>query len=107
MIIAKFVPILGAILFVTGLVYLIYTSVWESLDQTMRLGVGFFVSLVIIGSAFSFSDKLRYFADVVMGGGILLLYGTLIYGSRTTGAAIALIPEIATLVTAFFFTVAV
>lgn len=107
MIIAKFVPILGAILFVTGLGYLIYTSVWESMDQAMRLGVGFFVSIVIIGSAFSFSDKLRYFADVIMGGGILLLYGTLIYGSRTTDIAIALIPEMVTLITAFFFTLAV
>lgn len=77
------------------------------MDQTMRLGIGFFVSVVIIGSAFSFSEKLRYFADVVMGGGILLLYGTLIYGSRTTDAATAAIPEVATLVTAFLFTLAV
>jgi hypothetical protein len=37
------------------------------MDQTMRLGVGFFLSVVIIGSAFSFSERLRYFADVVMG----------------------------------------
>lgn len=67
MIIAKFLPIIGAILFVTGLGYLIYTSVWESLGVTMRLGIGFFVSIGIIGTAFSFSDKLRYFADVIMG----------------------------------------
>ena len=73
----------------------------------MRLGIGFFLSVVIIGSAFSFSEKLRYFADVVMGGGILLLYATLIYGSRTTDAATALIPEVATLVTAFLFTLVV
>jgi len=106
-IIAKFVPILGALLFITGLGYLIYTSVWEAMDQTMRLGIGFFVSLVIIGSAFSFSEKLRYFADIVMGGWILLLYGTLIYGSRTTDVAMAAIPEVATLVTAFLFTLAV
>lgn len=106
-IIAKFVPILGALLFITGLGYLIYTSVWEAMDQSMRLGVWFFVSVVIIGSAFSFSEKLRYFADVVMGGWILLLYGTLIYGSRTADAAQAMIPEVATLVTAFLFTLAV
>jgi hypothetical protein len=106
-IIAKFVPILGALLFITGLGYLIYTSVWEAMDQTMRLGVGFFVSVVIIGSAFSFSERLRYFADVVMGWGILLLYATLIYGSRTTDVATAAIPEVATLVTAFLFTLVV
>lgn len=107
MIIAKFVPILGALLFITGLGYLIYTSVWEALDQTVRLGIGFFVSVMIIGSAFSFSEKLRYFADVIMWAGILLLYGTLIYGSRTTDVATAVIPEIATIVTAFAFTVLV
>jgi hypothetical protein len=62
---------------------------------------------MIIGSAFSFSDKLRYFADIVLGSGILLLYGTLIYGSRTSDAAQALIPEVATLITAFIFTLVV
>ena len=67
MVIAKFIPIIGALLFVTGLGYLIYTSVWESLPTMMRLSVGFFVSLAIIGTAFSFAEKLRYFADVVMG----------------------------------------
>jgi len=39
MVIAKFLPIIGAILFVTGLGYLIYTSVWDSLTIMMRLGV--------------------------------------------------------------------
>lgn len=108
MVIAKFLPIIGAILFITGLGYLIYTSVWESLGVTMRLGIGFFVSIGIIGTAFSFSDKLRYFADVVMGWWILLLYGTLLYGSRTTDLATsATIPEIATLITAFIFTLGV
>jgi hypothetical protein len=107
MVIAKFIPIIGALLFVTGLGYLIYTSVWQDLGITMRLGLGFFTSIAIIGTAFSFSDKLRYFADVVIGAGILLLYGTLLYGSRTTDLAIAAIPEVATLVTAFVFTLGV
>ncbi len=108
MVIAKFLPIIGALLFITGLGYLIYTSVWESLGTMMRLGLGFFVSILIIGTAFSFSEKLKYFADVVMGWGILLLYGTLLYGSRTTDlATVAVIPEVATLVTAFIFTLGV
>lgn len=42
-----------------------------------------------------------------MGGGILLLYGTLIYGSRTTDFSQAVIPEVATIVTAFLFTLAI
>lgn len=107
MIIAKFIPIIGALLFVTGLGYLIYTSVWQDISITMRLGLGFFTSIVIIGTAFSFSDKLKYFADVIIGAGILLLYGTLLYGSRTTDLAVAAIPEVATLVTAFIFTLGV
>jgi Predicted membrane protein (DUF2339) len=107
MVIARFIPIIGALLFITGLWYLIYTSIWQDLAVTMRLGVGFFVSVAIIGTAFSLSDKLRYFADVVMGGGILLLYGTLLYGSRTTDIAVAAIPEVMTLVTAFIFTLGV
>lgn len=63
--------------------------------------------MTIIGGAFSFSDRLRYFADITIGAGVLLLYGTLIYGSRTTDLAAAVIPETATLVTAFLFTIAV
>ncbi len=37
MVIAKFLPIIGAILFITGLGYLIYTSVWDSMGEMMRL----------------------------------------------------------------------
>ncbi len=107
MIIAKFLPIIGAILFVTGLGYLIYTSVWAWLEDNTRLWIGFFVSILIIWTAFSFAEKLRYLADVVMGWWILLLYGTLLYGSRATDSASAIIPEVATLVTAFIFTLGV
>lgn len=106
-IIAKFVPILGAILFITWFWYLIYTSVWEAMSQAIRLWIWFFASFVIIGAWFSFSERLRYFSDVFIWGWILLLYGTLIYGSRTTDLAVAIIPEVATLVTAFIFTIIV
>lgn len=68
MIIAKFLPIIGVILFITGLGYLIYDSVWNELLITMKLAIGFFVSILIIGTAFSFSEKLRYLADVAIGG---------------------------------------
>ena len=103
-IIAKFVPVIWALLFVTGLWYLIYTSVWEAMDIQFRLWLWFFTSLVIIGTAFTLSDKLRYFADVVMGWWILLLFWTLIYGSRATDMASIVIPEQATLFTAIIFT---
>ena len=103
-IIAKFVPVIGALLFITGLWYLIYTSVWEAMTMEFRLWLWFFTSLVIIGTAFTLSDKLRYFADVVMGWWILLLFWTLIYGSRATDLANIAIPEQATLFTAIIFT---
>jgi hypothetical protein len=106
-IIEKFIPVIGALFMTIGLGYLLYTSVWIDLDSTVKLGLGFFLSLVIIGSSYSFSEKLRYFADIGIGAGILLLYGTLIYGSRTTDLAVATIPETATLVTAFLFTIAI
>jgi hypothetical protein len=50
---------------------------------------------------------MRYLADVGIGSGVLLLYGTLIYGSRATETAHAVIPELATLVTAILFTAVV
>lgn len=107
-IIEKFIPVIGTLFLTVGLAYLLYTSVWVHLDVMLRLGLGFFVSLVVIGGSYSFSEKLRYFADLGIGAGVLLLYGTLIYGSRTSDLAIAaVIPEIATLVTAFIFTLAV
>ncbi len=106
-IIEKFIPVIWAIFTVVGIGYLLYTSVWISMGIELKLGLGFFLSVVIIWGAFSFSDRLKYFADVVMWWGILLLYATLIYWSRTTDMAIATIPEVATLVTAFIFTIAI
>jgi hypothetical protein len=104
-IIEKFIPVVGALFFIIWLGYLLYTSVWVGLTQEIKLWLWFFLSIVIIGWAFSFSEKLSYFADVVMGGWILLLYGTLIYGSLTTETLSATIPEVGTLVTASLFTI--
>ncbi len=106
-VIEKFIPVVGAISFIIWLGYLLYTSVWMSFDTELKLWIGFFMSILIIWAWFSFSEKLSYFADVVMGGWILLLYWTLIYWSRATDVGWATIPEIATLVTASFFTIAV
>lgn len=107
-IIEKFIPIVGALFLTIGIAYLLYTSVWVHLDVMLRLGLGFFFSLAIIGGSYSLSEKMHYFADLGIGSGILLMYSTLIYGSRTTDlATAAVIPEIATLVTAFIFTLAV
>lgn len=104
MIIAKFIPILWALLFTIGFWYLIYTSVWEAMAVEFRLWLGFFASFVMIGTALSLSHKIKYFADILIWSWILLWYGTLLYGSRSTELAAAVIPEQATLFTAFIFT---
>lgn len=106
-IISKIIPLLGALLFITGLGYLIYTSVWSSIDATMRLGIGFFASFLIIGTGLSFEKKLKDFSDIIIGSGLLLFYGTLIYGSRATEIAAAIIPEAVTLITAGITTIAI
>lgn len=105
MIIEKFIPIAGAILLIIGFGYLIYANAWVNLAMEIRIGLGFFFSVVIIGGSFSLPEKMRYFTDIGIGSGVLLLYGTLIYGSRTTDLATAMIPEIVTLLTAVLFTV--
>lgn len=106
-IIEKIIPIVGALFLTIGLGYLIYANAWVYLPAEIRIGLGFFASVVIIGGSFSFSERMRYLADIGIGGGVLLLYGTLIYGSRATETASAVIPEVATLFTATLFTVLV
>lgn len=106
-IIEKFVPIVGALLLIIGFGYLIYANAWVNLSMEIRLALGFFFSVALIGGSFSFSEKMRYFADIGIGSGVLLLYGTLIYGSRATETAQAMIPEVASLLSALLFTIAV
>lgn len=106
-IIEKFIPIAGAIFLIVGFGYLIYANAWVNLPMEIRIGLGFFFSVAIIGGAFSLPEKMRYFTDIGIGSGVLLLYGTLIYGSRTTELATAMIPEAVTLMTAILFTIAI
>ncbi len=106
-IIEKFIPITGALLLIIGFGYLIYANAWVNLEMEIRLSIGFFFSVAIIGGSFSFSERMRYFADIGIGSGVLLLYATLIYGSRATDIASAMIPEMVTLFTAAIFTVAI
>jgi|GEM_PF-1440675 len=106
-IIEKFIPIVGALFLIVGLGYLIYANAWVHLSMEIRLAFGFFASVVIIGGSFSLPEKMRYFTDLGIGSGVLMLYGTLIYGSRATEMSGAIIPEVATLITALLFTVSV
>ncbi len=51
--------------------------------------------------------RMQYLSDVVIGIGVLVFYGTLIYGSRASDSSLQVIPEIATLVSGILFTAAV
>jgi hypothetical protein len=106
-IIEKIVPIVGALFLIIGLGYLIYANAWVKLGPEVRIGLGFFAGIAIIGGSFSLREKMRYLTDVGIGSGILMLYGTLVYGSRATETAEAIIPELATLLTAVLFTVGI
>lgn len=105
-IIEKIVPIIGALLMTIWGGYLLYTNIWINLETPLRLTFGFFVSLLIIWGWSSLSNKIKYFADVIIGIWVMLLYATLMYWSRTTEISQAVIPEFATLITAIIFTLA-
>jgi hypothetical protein len=84
-IIQKIFPILGVLLIAGGLGYFFYTGFWENIGKEGRLALGFFAGAMMVLGGYSFEKKLphlKYFADSIIGGGILLLYVTLIYGSR-------------------------
>lgn len=62
---------------------------------------------MLIGGGYSLTQKTKFFSDIIIGSGILLFYGTLIYGSRATELSQITIPEIATLLTATIVTIAI
>ncbi len=106
-IIKKWFPIIGVLFVVGGISYLFYDGLWQSLSEGGRLTLGFVLGILFIAGGYSFDKKLKGFADVVIGGGILILYLTLIFGSRFEGVNSALIPELWALIVALIFSTAV
>jgi len=94
-IIQKIFPILGVLMIAGGLGYFLYTGFWDQVGKSGRLGAGFLLGMVAIFSGYNFQKKLKSFADTVIGGGIIILYITLIYGGRfeTASEMNQLIPE--------------
>lgn len=103
----KILPIIGVLFIVGGIAYLFYTGLWGIMDKTARLGFGFFVSVAFIGSGFGLQNRLKQFSDVIIGGGILIFYITLIFWSRFDSTSSVLIPELASLAIAVIFAIAV
>jgi hypothetical protein len=51
-IIEKFIPLAGALLLIVGFGYLIYANAWVNLTMEIKLTLGFFFSVTIIGASF-------------------------------------------------------
>ncbi len=106
-IIKKWFPVIGMLFVVGGLSYLFYDGLWKNINEMGRLGIGFIFGVLFIIGGYRFEDKLRGFGDVIIGGGILIMYVTLIYGSRFQDAASAVIPELFALVIALSFSISI
>lgn len=107
-IIKNWFPIVGILFIVVGMSYLFYEGVWQELNETGRLTIGFLTGIALISGSYSLEKKSRIIADAILGGGLLMLYLSLIFGSRIQPeTAQVLIPETWALIIATLFTVGV
>jgi hypothetical protein len=81
-IIKKWFPIIGIIFIVSGVSYLFYNGIWDKINPPGRMTFGFIIGVMFIAGGYSFEKRLKNFADAIIGGGILIIYSALIYGSR-------------------------
>lgn len=107
-IIKNWFPIIGIMFVVAGMSYLFYEGVWLHLNESGRIVLGFLTGVAMISGSYALEKNAAIIADAVLGGGLLMLYLTLIYGSRfETGSTQASIPETWALVIATLFTLGV
>jgi hypothetical protein len=107
-IIKNWFPIVGILFVVAGMSYLFYEGVWQKLNETGRLTLGFLTGVALISSSYALEKKSKIIADAVLGGGLLMLYLSLIFGSRfQTENVQVLIPETWALIIATLFTMGV
>jgi hypothetical protein len=107
-IIKNWFPIVGILFVVAGMSYLFYEGVWQKLNETGRLTLGFLTGVALISGSYALEKKSKIIADAVLGGGLLMLYLSLIFGSRfQTESVQVLIPETWALIIATLFTMGV
>ncbi|MCX7067391.1 MAG: DUF2339 domain-containing protein [Methylococcales bacterium] len=107
-IIKNWFPIVGVLFVVAGMSYLFYEGVWQNLSESGRLTLGFLTGVALISGSYALEKKSKIIADAILGGGLLMLYLTLIFGSRfQTENVPGLIPEAWALIIATLFTIGV
>jgi hypothetical protein len=101
-------PIVGILFVVSGMSYLFYEGVWQKLNEPGRLVLGFLTGVAMISGSYAVEKTAKIIADAVLGGGLLMLYLSLVFGSRfQTENVQALIPETWALIIATLFTLGV
>jgi hypothetical protein len=107
-IIKNWFPVVGVLFVVAGMSYLFYEGIWQKLNETGRLTLGFLTGVALISGSYPLEKTSKIIGDSILAGGLLMLYVSLIFGSRfeTIGQQ-ALIPEVWALLIATMFTISV
>ncbi len=106
-IIIKWFPIIGMLFIVGGISYLFYDGLWKNINELGRLIIGFVLGFSFILAGYKFKNKLHGFGDAVIGGGILIMYITLIYGSHFQELKTIMIPELLALFISLIFALSI
>ncbi|NOR81453.1 MAG: DUF2339 domain-containing protein [Methyloprofundus sp.] len=107
-IIKNWFPVVGILFVVAGMSYLFYEGIWQQLNETGRLTLGFLSGVALISGSYPLEKTSKIISDSILAGGLLMLYVSLIFGSRfETIEQHALIPEVWALLVATLFTISV
>jgi hypothetical protein len=107
-IIRNWFPIIGILFLVAGMSYLFYEGIWHNLNEVGRLTLGFLCGVLLISGSYPLEKASKIVSDSLLAGGLLMLYVSLIFGSRFEATEHqALIPEVWALIIATLFTLGV
>lgn len=107
-IIRNWFPIVGILFLVAGMSYLFYEGIWHNLNEVGRLTLGFLCGVLLISGSYPLEKASKIVSDSILAGGLLMLYVSLIFGSRFEATEHqALIPEVWALIIATLFTLGV
>lgn len=103
-IIRNWFPIVGILFLVAGMSYLFYEGIWQNLNEVGRLTLGFLSGVLLISGSYPLEKSSKIVSDSLLAGGLLMLYVSLIFGSRFDATEHrAIIPEVWALIIATLF----